>query len=113
MTKPIKKSARAVSDQTDNLKIAGDSWQFQTAKARLSEVFERARNRGPQRIIRQGKKGVVIIAEEQYQQLVRKVHQPKSLVQFFRESPFVGVDLDLEREIFGREVLLVRRMEQS
>ncbi len=39
-----------------------------------------------------------MMAEEQYDLLVRKSHQPKSLVQFFRQSPLVGVDLDLERE---------------
>ena len=39
-----------------------------------------------------------MMAEEQYDLLVRKSHQPKSLVQFFRQSPLVGVDLDPERE---------------
>jgi hypothetical protein len=39
-----------------------------------------------------------MIADEQYQQLVGKSHQPKSLVQFFRESPLAGVELNLERE---------------
>ena len=34
---------------------------------------------------------------EQYQQLVGKAHQPKSLVEFFHESPLVGIDVDLER----------------
>jgi hypothetical protein len=38
-----------------------------------------------------------MVAEEQYDQLVGKSHQPKKLVQFFRESPLVGVKLDLER----------------
>ncbi len=98
MTKTIKKPVRAVSDRVENLKAAGDSWQLQTAKARFSEVFQRARTKGPQRITRQGKEGVVMISDEQYEQLVGKAHQPKSLVQFFRESPFVGVELDLERE---------------
>ena len=27
-----------------------------------------------------------------------KSRQPKSIVQFFRESPLVGVELDLERD---------------
>jgi len=75
-----------------------DSWQVQTAKARFSEVFRRARAEGPQRIRRQGKDGVVMIAEEQYDQLVGRSHQPASLVQFFRKSPLVGVDLDLDRD---------------
>jgi hypothetical protein len=39
-----------------------------------------------------------MIAEEDYQQLVGRSQQPKSLLQFFRESPLVGVDLDLERD---------------
>jgi antitoxin Phd len=74
------------------------NWQVQTAKAKFSEVFRRARSEGPQRITRQGKEGVVMIAEEQYDQLVSKSHQPTSLVKFFRKSPLVGLDLDLERD---------------
>src|SRR5271165_1730955 len=74
------------------------SWQVQTAKARFSEVFRRARTEGPQRITRQGKEGVVMVAEEQYARLVGKSHQPKSLVQFFRQSPLVGLELDLQRD---------------
>jgi prevent-host-death family protein len=75
-----------------------DSWQLQTAKARFSEVFRRARSEGPQRITKQGKEGVVMISDEEYQRLVGKSRQPKSLVEFFRRSPLVGVDLDLERD---------------
>jgi len=75
-----------------------ESWQVQSAKARFSEVFRRARTEGPQRITKQGKEGVVMVAEEQYDRLVGKSRQPKNLVQFFRQSPLVGVDLDLERD---------------
>jgi hypothetical protein len=39
-----------------------------------------------------------MISNEQYGRLVGKAHQPKNLLQFFRESPLVGVDLDLERD---------------
>lgn len=77
---------------------AGESWQVQSAKARFSEVFRKARTEGPQRITRQGKEGVVMVAEEHYESLVSKSRQPKSLVQFFRQSPLVGVDLDLKRD---------------
>jgi len=77
---------------------AAESWQIQSAKARFSEVFRRARTEGPQRITKQGKEGVVMVAEEQYDRLVGKSLQPKNLVQFFRQSPLVGVDLDLERD---------------
>jgi len=61
-------------------------------------VFRRARTEGPQRIRRQGKDGVVMVAEEQYDRLVGKSHQPKNLVQFFRQSPLVGIELDWKRD---------------
>ena len=73
------------------------TWQLQTAKARFSEVFRLARNQGPQHITRQGKEAVVMISNEQYEELVGRSRQPRSLVQFFRESPLAGIDLDLER----------------
>ncbi len=99
MGKSLKKPNRGVTATPANsLKAAGESWQIQSAKARFSEVFRRARTEGPQRITRQGKEGVVMVAEEQYDRLVGKSHQPKNLVQFFRQSPLVGVDLDLERD---------------
>jgi antitoxin Phd len=82
-------------------------WQIQTAKARFSEVFRRARTDGPQRITRQGKEGVVMISDEQYERLMVKSRQPKSIVQFFRESPLAGLDLDLERDKdTGRDIEL-------
>jgi prevent-host-death family protein len=63
----------------------GSSWQIQTAKARFSELFRKARAEGPQLVTRQGKEGVVIISDEQYEQLVGKARQPRSLAQFFRQ----------------------------
>jgi antitoxin Phd len=86
---------------------SAEDWQIQTAKARFSEVFRRARTDGPQRITRQGKEGVVMISDEQYERLMVKSRQPKSIVQFFRESPLAGLDLDLERDKdTGRDIEL-------
>lgn len=99
MSRTPKQSTRPISPSPEvRLQTNSGAWQLQTAKARFSELFRRARSEGPQRITRQGKEGVVMVAEEQYDRLVGKSHQPKSLVQFFRESPLVGVDLDLERD---------------
>ena len=89
------KLVRLVSIMPKELKK--QDWQLQTAKARFSEVFRLARMEGPQRITRQGKEGVVMISDEQYARLRARASQPKSIVQFFRESPFVGAGLDLER----------------
>jgi antitoxin Phd len=79
-------------------KSTSSFWQVQTAKARFSEVFRLARTEGPQVITRQGTEAVVMISQERYDQLVSKPNRPKSLVQFFRESPFVGLDIEFERE---------------
>jgi len=108
MPKSMEKSRRvAPSAPVSKLYPGQESWQIQTAKARFSEVFRRARTEGPQRISRQGKESVVMVAEEQYNRLVGKSHQPKDLVQFFRQSPLLGVDLDLERDRdSGRDIEL-------
>ncbi|HEV8038962.1 MAG TPA: type II toxin-antitoxin system prevent-host-death family antitoxin [Bryobacteraceae bacterium] len=97
----------STSTKTDRVNWQLQTWQVQTAKARFSEVFRLARTEGPQHITRQGKEGVVMISDEQYDRLVAKSRQPKSIVQFFRESPLVGVELDLERDKdTGRDIEL-------
>lgn len=90
--------SKAFKKLTPSARATGRSWQIQSAKAKFSEVFRLARTEGPQRITRQGKEGVVMISDEQYDQLMTRSRQPKSIVQFFRESPLVGVDLDLTRD---------------
>jgi antitoxin Phd len=80
-------------------------WQLQTAKARFSEVFRRARAEGPQYVTRQGKEAVVILPAEEFERLTERTRQPKSLVKFFAESPLVGSGIDLKRKPdYGRKV---------
>ena len=99
MPKPRSKAGNQTAlDKTRALVMPGQSWQLQTAKARFSEVFRRARTEGPQLITRQGKESVVMISDVQYDQLVGRSHQPRNLAQFFRESPLVGIELDLARQ---------------
>ena len=84
-----------------------EPWQLQTAKARFSELFRRARTEGPQTVTRQGKEQVVVLRAEQYAKLTQRVRQPKSLVKFFAESPLTDVKLDLNRDVDpGREIKL-------
>jgi antitoxin Phd len=94
----MKKTSRKASKDGHPLYLVGRSWQLQTAKARFSEVFRLARTQGPQLITRQNKDGVVMMPLEQFDELIARAHQPQSLVQFFRESPLVGLQLDLERD---------------
>jgi antitoxin Phd len=70
-------------------------WQLQEAKNRLSKVVRRAREEGPQVITLRGDEAVVMLDADEYRRLARR---PKgSLVDFFRKSPLVGVELDLAR----------------
>ena len=39
-----------------------------------------------------------MIADEHYERLIGKSGQPKSLLQFFRQSPLVGLELDFARD---------------
>jgi antitoxin Phd len=70
-------------------------WQLQDAKNRFSEVVNKALDEGPQIVTRRGKEVVVVLSSDEYAEL--KKSQP-SLVEFFRQSPLVGVELDLERD---------------
>lgn len=60
-------------------------------------MFRRALTEGPQHITRHSAEGVIVISDEEYNRLKLK-SQPKSIVQFFRQSPLVGLELDFERE---------------
>ena len=59
--------------------------------------FDWRESRGRNASLDMGKEGVVMISDEQYDRLVGKSHQPKNLVQFFRESLLVGIELNLDR----------------
>ncbi len=45
------------------------SWQVQEAKARLSELLERARTEGPQTITRHGSDTAVVLSVDAYRKL--------------------------------------------
>jgi antitoxin Phd len=80
-------------------------WQLQTAKARFSELFRRARSEGPQWITRQDREAVVMLPAEEFERLTRRAKQPRSLAKFFAESPLAKVSIDLERTPdYGRMV---------
>ena len=58
-------------------------------------------------VTRQGKEQVVVLPAEQYEQLMKRTRQPKSLVRFFAESPLTRVTLDFSRDVdAGREINL-------
>jgi prevent-host-death family protein len=71
------------------------AWQLQEAKARLSEVIQKAINEGPQDISLRGRPAAVVLSHADYAMLTR----PKpSFTAFLRDSPLHGMDLELERD---------------
>ena len=88
-------------------KRVASSWQLQTAKARFSELFRKARSEGPQYVTRQGKEAVVVLPAEEFERLTGRARQPRSLVKFFAESPLARAKLNLERNAdYGRDIEL-------
>jgi antitoxin Phd len=70
------------------------SWQLQTAKARFSELIRTVKDKGPQAITLHGREEAVVISKKDYE-LLRKAKP--NLVEFFKKSPFHGVDLKIQR----------------
>jgi antitoxin Phd len=71
------------------------SWQVQEAKARFSDLLRDAASSGPQQITIRGRAAAVVLSTEAYESLCA----PKpSLVEFLRNSPWKGVELDIERD---------------
>jgi prevent-host-death family protein len=71
-------------------------WQLQEAKNRFSEVVEEALKQGPQIITRRGIETAIVLSYTDYRKMLM---QQKKLSEFFRESPLVGVDLNLTRDV--------------
>lgn len=76
-------------------------WQVQEAKARLSEVMEKAEREGPQVITRHGAERAVVLSIADYRALTAK---KKNFITHLLTGPKFD-DLDIERDKdTGREV---------
>jgi prevent-host-death family protein len=71
------------------------TWQVQDAKAHFSKVVREATTHGPQKVTFRGEPVVVIISTKEYNKLKK---QQSSFVDFIRESPLFGEELDLIRD---------------
>ena len=70
------------------------SWSVADAKARLSEVVEKARSDGPQTITKNGRPAVVVVSAEEWE---RKTKRVGNLAEFLAGSPLRGAKLNLGR----------------
>ncbi len=75
--------------------MKNNMWQLQEAKNRFSELVNKVLSEGPQVVTRRGEEVVVIVSNEEFKKLKKS---QSSLLEFFRQSPLVGIELDLERD---------------
>jgi len=70
------------------------TWTVAEAKAKFSEVIDRAMSQGPQTITRKGRTAAVIVGADEWQ---RKSARVGNLAEFFAASPLRGSGLKLRR----------------
>ena len=73
-----------------------DTWTVAEAKAKLSEVIEKARHQRPQAITRNGKSAVVVVDAAQWERILRR-EQRGSFADFLLSSPLRGSGLEVSR----------------
>ena len=71
-----------------------DIWTVAQAKARFSEVIDKARSLGPQTITRNGRKAAVVVAADEWE---RKVRRTGTLAEFLASSPLRRSGLRISR----------------
>ena len=74
--------------------MATHKWTVAEAKAKFSEVIERAQSHGPQTITRNGRRAAVVVNAEEWE---RKTKRRGSLAEFFASSPLRGSGLQAKR----------------
>lgn len=82
------------------------TWAVAEAKAKFSEVLDKAETSGPQVVRRRNREYLIMTKEEhdaspQVAKLLREgapaPEKYKNLVEFFRDSPLADLNLDLDR----------------
>jgi prevent-host-death family protein len=74
--------------------MGAPNWTVAEAKARFSEIIERAKLEGPQTITKRGRTAAVVVAAEEWE---RKTKRAGNLAEFFAASPLRGSNLRVRR----------------
>jgi len=74
--------------------ISPHTWTVAEAKARFSELLDRAATAGPQTVTRHGRWAAVVVAPEEWE---RKTRRTGNLAEFLAASPLRGSGLKLRR----------------
>ena len=70
------------------------SWSVADAKARFSELIDKAKSEGPQTVTRNGKPAAVLVSVEEWE---KKAAPQGTLVEFFQSSPLHDSGIEIER----------------
>ena len=71
-----------------------DTWTVAEAKAKFSEVLERAEKDGPQTVTRHGREAAVVVSAAEWE---RKTRRRGNLAEFFAASPLPESGLKVTR----------------
>ena len=74
--------------------MGAPNWTVAEAKAKFSEIIERARSEGPQTITKKGRTAAVVVGAEEWE---RKTKRAGNLAEFFAGSPLRGAKLKVRR----------------
>jgi len=74
--------------------MGAPNWTVAEAKAKFSEIIERAQSEGPQIISKRGRTAAIVVAAEEWE---RKTKRAGNLAEFFAGSPLRGSVLKLRR----------------
>jgi prevent-host-death family protein len=74
--------------------VGTQTWTVAEAKAKFSELIEKAKSEGPQKITKHGRTTAVVVAAEDWK---RKTERKGNLAEFLRASPLRSSGLKLRR----------------
>jgi len=74
--------------------MRSEVWTVAEAKAKFSEIIDKAQSKGPQTVTKNGRITVVIVSAEEWQ---RKSKRVGNLAEFFAHSPLRNAPLKITR----------------
>jgi prevent-host-death family protein len=74
--------------------MGAQTWTVAEAKAKFSELINKAKTEGPQKITKHGRTTAVVVAAEEW---IRKTERKGNLAEFLSASPLRGSGLRLRR----------------
>ncbi len=80
--------------KTERVGHRAHNWTVAEAKAKFSEIIERAKSEGPQTITKNGRTAAIVVEAEEWK---RKTQRVGNLAEFFAASPLRGSGLKIPR----------------